>query len=84
MSPEWSPTVKKVKMPPIQTVEEAIITGETFVRRYYRFLTPVEAKMEGDVWRVIFNVGVLRQELVKLSIDANSGSITEYIAPENQ
>lgn len=71
-------------MPPIQTVEEAILTGEAFVRRYYRFLTPLEAKKEGDTWGVVFNVGVLRQQLVKLSIDANSGSIIEYIAPETQ
>jgi hypothetical protein len=75
--------MRSVDMPPIGTVEEAIITGETFVRRYYRFLTPLEAKKEGDVWRVVFNVGVLRQQLVKLSIDANSGSITEYTAPED-
>ena len=70
-------------MPTIQTVEEAIRTGEAFVRRYYRFLRPLEAKKEEDTWWVVFNVGVISQELVQLRIDANSGLIIEYYAPED-
>lgn len=71
-------------MPPIQTVEEAIRTGESFVGRYYAFKRPLEAKREGDTWWVVFDVGVFRQERVQLRIDANSGLIIEYTAPEKQ
>lgn len=71
-------------MLPIQTVEEAIRTGEAFVARYYFFKRPQEAKKEGDTWLVVFDVGVFTKELLRLRIDANSGSIIEYSAPENK
>lgn len=70
-------------MSPVQTVEDAIKTGEAFVGRYYGFKRPLKAKKEGDTWFVVFDVGILKVERVELRIDSDSGSIIEYKAPEN-
>jgi len=70
-------------VPPVETVEEAIRTAEAFVGRYYGFKRPLEARKEGDTWWVVFDVGVLTVERVELRIDADSGSIIDYKAPES-
>jgi hypothetical protein len=75
--------MRSVDMPPIGTVEEAIRAGEAFVGRYYAFKKPLEARKEGDTWLVVFDVGVFHVQRLRLRIDANSGLITEYTAPQS-
>ncbi len=69
-------------MPPMRTVEQAIQRGEAFIERYYVFKRPLQAKKEGDTWLVVFDVGVLNEQRVQITIDANSGSIIDYEAPK--
>lgn len=69
-------------MPPIQTVEEAIQRAAAFLDKYYAFKRPLSAKRDGDSWRLVFDVGVFGTTRVRIAIDATTGAVTEYSAPD--
>jgi len=68
-------------VPPITTVEEAILRADEFVGRYYSFKRPLSAKKDGDTWLMEYDVGIIAVEKLKLRLDANTGSVIEYIDP---
>lgn len=65
-------------MPLITTAEEAINTGDRFMRKYYPFLRPLSAKKEDQAWLVVFDVSVFLEKKVEVKIDSESGSIIEF------
>ena len=62
----------------IATAEDAINTGDQFVRKYYPYLRPVSAKKEAEAWHVVFNVSIFFQQQVEVRIDSETGSIIEF------
>ena len=65
-------------MPNIFTAQEAIETSDRFLSKYYSFARPTTARKEGDIWLVVFNVGVFQPEKVQLRIDSNTGDVVEF------
>ena len=70
------------KMSAINTAEDAVKIAEEFLQRYYYFRKLRNAKQEDHSWLVEFDVGVLKTDLVRIKLDADSGAIIEYISPE--
>jgi len=65
-------------MPPIQNVEEAVSLANSFVGRYFGFKTLKTARKEGKDWYVEFDVGLLAVEVVKVTLEGDTGAIISY------
>lgn len=76
--PEWSPTMRKVDMPPIQTVEDAVSAAEHFLGRYYSFKTLKAVRKDNSDWYLEFDVGILSSEIVKMTIEGSTGTVIAY------
>lgn len=70
----------------IGTAEDAINRGNQFLSRYsYLIIRPVSARREGEGWNVEFDVSVFGpKQIVRLTIDSQTGSITEFTDKGNQ
>ena len=55
--------------------KKAIDISREFLKQSYTTLTFKSIIMEGKVWMVEFNVGFLKDNIKKVSIDANTGKI---------
>ena len=66
--------------PPITTAEQAITIGDRFLSRFnYLVKRPLSARQEKGKWEVVFDVSVIGpKQLVRLSIDSESGVIAEF------
>ena len=65
-------------MTAISTAEDAITTGDNFMRKYYTYLRPMTARKEDKNWLVVFDVGAFFVQRVEVRIDSESGSIVEF------
>lgn len=65
-------------MPTINTVEDAVNAAEHFLNRYHAFRTLKKVVREEDKWVTEFDVGVITTEIVRVTIDAQTGSVIEY------
>jgi hypothetical protein len=65
-------------MPPVKTAQQAIEVAEASVQRYHHFRKLKSATKGKEGWVVIFDVGVLREERVRIRIDPTTGDIIEY------
>ena len=66
-----------LELPAITTAEEAISTGDRFIRKYYPYLRPLSAKQEERAWHVVFDVSVFIPKRVEVRIAPETGSIIE-------
>ena len=68
-------------MAAIHTAEDAVATADEFLAGHYRYRLPVSAKLQGEFWRVIFDVGALRDCKVELDVNADSGAVGGFRPP---
>jgi hypothetical protein len=65
-------------MPPIDTAEDAVKKAELFLEKYHLFHKLTKVAREKDKWITEFDVAILGSEIIRIEIDAYTGSIMEY------
>lgn len=65
-------------MPLIQTAEEAVNAAERFLSKYYGIRVLQKVVRQDDAWLTEFDVGILSVQIVRVRVDAATGSIVEY------
>ena len=65
-------------MPAINTAEDAISTAERFLTKYHVFRILKKVTRDKDKWVVEFDVAVLGVKVVRVTLDATTGSVVEY------
>ena len=68
-------------MAAINTAEDAVAAADEILAHHYRYRLPVSAKFAGEVWRVIFDVGALKDCKLNLDVDPSVGSVTGLCSP---
>ena len=56
----------------------AIRIATRFLEQYNSHVTPIDAVLAGDVWRVTVSVGLTDKKLRLVRIDGNTGKIIDY------
>ena len=64
-------------MAPVKNAGEAINIGDNFVARYHYYKKLLTCNLAED-WALVYDVGVLRSEYVKLRLDPETGEVLEY------
>jgi len=64
--------------------EEAIDKALEFLRKKagYYFAKLVSVKLEGDVWIIKFDVGILMEQIVTIKLDDKTGRVIEFERPQ--
>lgn len=66
-------------MPSINTAEDAVNTAERFLNRYHPLFRVLKRVVrEGDKWVLEFDVAILGTEIVRITLDAQTGNVIEY------
>ncbi|MBI4302870.1 MAG: hypothetical protein HY665_00820 [Chloroflexi bacterium] len=65
-------------MPVINTAEDAVNAAERFVNRYHAFRVLKRVARENSKWVTEFDVAILGSEIVRVTLDAETGSVIEY------
>ena len=65
-------------MPTIYTAEDAVNTAEHFLNRYHAFRVLKKVFRDKDKWVTEFDVGILGTEMMRVTLDAETGSILAY------
>lgn len=65
-------------MPPIRNLQGAVAAADAFIGGYYTFRKLDSANKVNEVWRVVFDVGVLANDLITVGVDAATGEIVEF------
>lgn len=65
-------------MPTINTAEDAVNAAEHFLNRYHAFRVLKKVVRDKDKWVTEFNVAILGTEIVRITVDAETGSILAY------
>jgi len=65
-------------MPPVKNVQQAINIGDVFISRYHFYKTLLTCNRAEKDWVLVYNVGVLVEEYVKIRIDPDTGEVLEY------
>lgn len=68
-------------MAAIDTAEDAVAAAEEILAGYYRYRLPVSATRKGKFWRVVFDVGALKDCKLDLDVDVTSGAVTGLCLP---
>lgn len=71
----------KRDMPAINTAEDAVNVAERLLERYYAFRKLLNARRQDGMWLVEFDVGIISKQLARITLDAATGDIMEYITP---
>jgi hypothetical protein len=72
---------RRVPVHPIQTAEDAIQRAESFLGRYYAFRRLLAVRKEDIGWLLEFDVGLITKEVVRITLDASTGTVIEYVTP---
>ena len=70
-------------MTTIQSVDAAAQRGDAFLAKYFPFKKLLSAKNQGGSWLLTYDVGIFLAQEVHLTIDANTGEVTEYDNPRS-
>lgn len=62
----------------IETAEEAVDAADRFVGKYHGTRVLQKVVREGAKWKLEFDVGILSIQIVRVTLDAETGSILEY------
>lgn len=65
-------------MPPINNAEDALKIAEAFVYKYNIFHRLIKVARDKDKWIVEFDVAIIGTEIVRVVLDAQTGTIIEY------
>lgn len=65
-------------MPTINNAEDAVNAAEHFLNRYHAFRVLKKVFRDKDKWVTEFDVAILGIEIVRVTLDAETGSILEY------
>lgn len=65
----------------IHTAEDAVAAAGELLAGYYRYSLPVSAKRQGEFWRVVFDVGALKNRTLELEVNVATGSVTGFCPP---
>jgi uncharacterized membrane protein YkoI len=59
-------------------MEEAIERAHKFLEEHHNTIDLKSADLDGDVWRIIFDVGFLSQQLKEVKVHSQTGKILGY------
>lgn len=65
-------------MQTINTAEDAVNAAERFLKRYHLFHVLKRAIREKDKWVTEYDVAIIGTEIVRVTLDAETGSVIEY------
>lgn len=65
-------------MPKINTAEDAVQIASRFLDKYHAFTTLKKVIREGDKWITEFDVGILSTEIVRVTLNTETGSVIAY------
>lgn len=65
----------------INTAEDAVAAADEILADYYRYRLPVSATLKGECWRVVFDVGALKDCKLELDVNVASGAATGFCPP---
>jgi len=65
----------------VETAQDATEIAVGFLREYFRYVMPVKAAREDDVWVVQLDVGAFKARIATVRVDAESGGILDYTVP---
>ncbi len=65
-------------MEPVRNVQQAIDIGDNFVGRYHFFKKLLSCNRTDTDWVLLYDVGTLDSEFVKIRIDPNTGEVVEF------
>lgn len=65
-------------MPQVRNVQQAVVLGDTFINRYHFYKKLLSCNRSENDWALVYNVGVIGEEYVKISIDPDTGEVIGY------
>ncbi|MBI2171577.1 MAG: hypothetical protein HYU30_06105 [Chloroflexi bacterium] len=68
-------------MPQVRNAQQATSVALAFLGRYYYFVQPKGAKKTNGAWEVKADVGLTKEIVATVQIDATTGEITSYEFP---
>lgn len=65
-------------MPPVRNVQQAVDIGDSFITRYHYYRTLLTCNRTEKDWVLVYNVGFILAEYVKIRVDPDTGEVLEY------
>lgn len=65
-------------MPLVRNAQNAINIGDSFIQRYHFYKTLQSCSRTEAEWVLLYNVGILDEEYVRIRIDLETGEVVEY------
>jgi len=69
-------------MAKVETAQEATDLAVSFLKPYWLFVRPLRVNRRRNLWTVHLDVGVVRQRVGWVKVNADTGKVVNYLIPE--